>query len=232
MQVKDIMSTMVVSVAPGTTVLEVAALLLRERVSAVPVLDCGELVGMVSEADLMHRHEIGTTRVAAARPWWVRLFAGEQSPAGYVEAHAAKVSDIMTSPAVSVSEEAAAVTVAELFEARGLRRVPVVRAGQVVGIVSRSDLVRAFAASARPQEPARPTSDAAIRHALLGELESQPWWRPNQSHVAVIDGVVHYHGLTESANEIDAARVAAENVPGVRRVEDHRVHAAGSQWGF
>ncbi len=232
MQVKDIMSTAVVSATPDTTVREAAALLLRERVSAVPVIDGDQLVGIVSEADLMHRHEIGTERDPAARPWWVRLFAGEASPASYVEAHAAKVGDVMTRPAVSVSQDMPAAQVARLFDARGLRRVPVVNAGKVVGMVSRSDLVRAFAASARQQDAASASNDDAIRDALLGELQSQLWWRPNQSHVRVMNGVVHYLGLIDSGDEVDAARVAAENVPGVRRVDDHRVSNLSSQWSF
>jgi CBS domain-containing protein len=231
MQVKDIMSTAVVSAAPDTTVLEAAALLLRERVSAVPVIDRNQLVGVVSEADLMHRYEIGTERDPATRPWWVRLFVGDASSTCYVEAHAAKVADVMTRPAVSVHADMPAARLARLFDACGLRRVPVVDAGSVVGIVSRSDLVRAFATRAR-QHPDAAASDDAIRTALLGELQSQPWWHENQSHVRVLNGVVHYLGLVDSGAEIDAARVAAENVPGVRRVEDHRVHAASLQWSF
>ena len=232
MQVKEIMTKTIVSVAPGASVPEVAALLLRERISAVPVLEDGTLVGVISEADLMHRHEIGTERDPAARPWWVRLFAGEQSPASYVESHAVKVRDIMTTAVVSVSEDMPVAEVASVFESRNIRRVPVVSAGKVIGMVSRADLVRALATYARSPDPKRQASDAAIHSALLAELESQPWWHPIQSHLSVNDGIVHFYGLMESADEGDASRVAAENVPGVQGIEDHRVNAAGSQWAY
>lgn len=116
---------------------------------------------------------------------------------------------------------------------RGVRRVPVVSAGKVVGVVCRSDLVRALASCAARQDHQRPASDAAIHRALLAEMESQPWWHPTQSRLNVIDGVVHFYGLMESAGEGIAARVAADNVPGVQRVvKGHRASATVSQWGY
>ena len=74
MKVREIMTRSVVSVTPDTPVSELAELLIARRISAVPVLEGGALVGIVSEADLLHRYEIGTERRPAARPWWQRLF--------------------------------------------------------------------------------------------------------------------------------------------------------------
>jgi CBS domain-containing protein len=222
MQVSDIMTTEVISAAPDSPVLELAALLVDNRISAVPVIDHGTLVGIVSEADLLHRYEIGTERDASARPWWQRLFAGDEAPWNYVESHAMKVRDIMTTPVVSVSEDMSVAEVAALFDSRRIRRLPVLKAGAVVGIVSRADFVRALVARAKTRHDERSTSDEAIRTALLAELESQSWWQPLRCDVSVVDGIVHLSGLLDSVQEKDAARVAAENIPGVRGVEDSR----------
>jgi CBS domain-containing protein len=225
MQVKEIMTRSVISAGSGTSVLDVAALLVEHRISAIPVIDGGTVVGIVSEADLLHRYEIGTERDAAARPWWQRLFAGEEAPWNYVESHAVKVRDIMTTPVVSVADDMPVGELAALFESRGIKRAPVLNAGAVVGIVSRFDFVRALAARAKIPRQEHSASDESIRIKLLAELESQPWWRTRRSDVSVADGIVHITGLLESAEERVAARVAAENIPGVRGVEDNRMPA-------
>ena len=222
MQVRDIMTRTVVSATPGTSVLDAAALMVDNRISAIPVISGDSVVGIVSEADLLHRYELGTERDPAARPWWRRLFAGEEAPGSYVEAHAMKVRDIMTTPVVSVDESTSVGDVAALFESHNIRRAPVLRAGSVVGIVSRADFVRALVARAKTRPDSRPKSDESIRNSLLEELESQRWWRPDRSDVTVRDGVVHVSGQLDSLEEKVATRVAAENTPGVRAVEDNR----------
>ena len=221
MKAKDIMTSPVVTAGPETTVREIAALLLKQRISALPVLEKGRVVGMVSEADLLHRHEIGTDRLPAGR-WWLRLFGADRSPAEYVKSHARKARDIMTREVVSVDEDTPVAQIADLLDKHGIKRVPVMRGRLLVGIVSRANLVQALATEAR--KASRPSrDDAAIHDRVAAELESQSWWRPIYSNVTVADGVVHYWGATESDADRDAARVAAENVPGVRDVVDHRV---------
>ena len=86
MRVEDIMTRTVISAAPETSVLDLATLMLDNRVSAIPVISGGSLVGIVSEADLLRRYEIGTQRDAAARPWWRRLFVDEDAPWCYAQA--------------------------------------------------------------------------------------------------------------------------------------------------
>ncbi len=222
MRARDIMSTPVISVGPQASVHEVAALLIKKGISGVPVLEKGRLVGIVSEADLMHRHEIGTEHDPATEAWWVRLFGVDRLPSRYVRSHATKAEDIMTRQVVSVAESTPRAEIAALFMSRRIRRVPVLRAGTVVGIVSRANLVRALAAQQQSPRSEQPDSDDAIRSKVLAELESQPWWRSDWSSVIVSNGVVRFVGLIDSQDERDAARVAAENVPGVRRVEDRR----------
>jgi CBS domain-containing protein len=222
MQVSDIMTRTVISAAPDSSVMDLAALLVDNRISAVLVINCGTLVGIVSEADLLHRYEIGTDRDPSARPWWRRLFTSDEAPWNYVESHAMKVRDIMTTPVVSITEDTSVADLAELFESVHIRRVPVLKHGAVVGVVSRADVVRALVAQAKTRHRERLTSDEAIRTALLAELDSQSWWQPDRCDVSVVDGIVHISGLLDSVREKKAARVAAENIPGVRGVADSR----------
>jgi CBS domain-containing protein len=222
MRAKDIMSVPVFSVGPETSVSEIAALLVRRGISGVPVLEDGRLVGLVNEMDLLHRHEIGTEQIPVVGPWWARFFRADKAPARYVKSHALKARDIMTRYAVSVVEDAELSTVATLFDSRVIRRVQVVCAEKVIGIITRADLVQALAASAQHVPGARTKSDEEIRRELLGELERQLWWRREWSTLTVTDGAVQFRGVIDTEDERHAARVAAENVPGVRTVEDLR----------
>ncbi len=222
MNAEDIMTSPVVAVGPETTVHEIAALLLERRISAVPVVEKGRLVGLVSEADLLHRHEIGTDCVARDGSWWLRLFSADRSLEDYVKSHARKARDVMTREVVSVAPDTPVADIARLLESRGIKRVPVLRGKRLIGIVSRANLMQALAVDKRSIKPARPTDDKTIRERLLAELERQPWWRMS-SNLVVTDGVVHYWGIIDAEDERQAARVAAENVPGVRKVEDHRL---------
>ncbi|MGQ0546313.1 MAG: CBS domain-containing protein [Betaproteobacteria bacterium] len=220
MKAKDIMTSPVVSVGPDATVREVAALMLDMRISAVPVLEAGRLAGIVSEADLLHRHELGTE--ASGRPWWVRLLSADASLEEYVKSHARRAGDVMTRKVVSVADDAPLAAVVSLLERHGVKRLPVLRGERLVGIVSRSDLVRALARRSGPAKRAS-REDEAIRRDVLAELKRHPWWRRVASNVVVSGGFVHFWGTIEMQAERDAARVAAENVPGVRGVEDHRL---------
>jgi CBS domain-containing protein len=225
MKASDIMTSPVITVAPRTPITNIAALLAMHRISAVPVVKNGHLVGLVSEADLMHRHEIGTDRPVTPKSGWRRFFRAERSAFEYTKSHARRARDVMTRDVVCIEVGTTVGEVVELLEKRKVKRVPVLRGKKVVGIVSRADLVRAVA-KARPAKTLFPGSDEAIRRQLVAELERQPWWRSPSSNVLVDDGVVHYWGIIDShdeRNERDAARVAAENVAGVRGVKDHRV---------
>lgn len=224
MQARDIMCTPVFSVAPDTPVKEIAALLLEKRISGVPVLDEGRLVGLVSEGDLLRRHEIGTDRAKRPGSWWLRMFsAADQTPADYVKTHAGCARDIMTREVITIMPETPLAEIATTLESHGIKRVPVMRDGELVGIVSRANLVQALAGMRPATVRVTPPADQAIRGRLQAELERQSWWRQAASNVIVTDGVVHYFGAIESDDEQDAARVAAENIPGVRGIEDHRV---------
>jgi predicted transcriptional regulator len=222
LQARDIMSAPVVSVGPETPVQEVAALLADRGISGVPVLAQGQFVGVVNEMDLLHRHEIGTERVAHARSWLERLFRVDHAPGDYVKSHGLRAKDVMTHSVPTIPEDEPLSAIASLFDSRSVRRLAVVRGSEVIGIVTRANVVKALATSATAARQAPCSSDQAIYEALQAELAGQSWWNPDWSTLSVTDGIVRFHGVIDSHDERDAARVAAENVPGVRGVDDQR----------
>ncbi|MBI4185070.1 MAG: CBS domain-containing protein [Proteobacteria bacterium] len=220
MQAKDVMTRKVVTVTPATTVEEVAKLLLEKRVSAVPVVDsAGGVVGMVSEGDLIGRPETGGVR---RRSWWLAFLGSrDEKAAMYAKTHGRRAGDVMTTDVVSVGEDADVGAVAEILEERHVKRVPVIAKGKLLGVVSRSDLVRGLAARERTKGPAVSAPDSELRTRVLKALDKSGISARHLVNVTVVDGVVHLWGLVESAGEREALRVAAENTPGVRGVKVH-----------
>ena len=212
----DVMTNDVISVSPDTPVRDIAELLYTRRISAVPVLDAdGRLLGIVSEGDLIrHAAIVGERR----RSWWLGLFADEGvSARDYVKTHGRTAREIMTTDVVTVRETATLVEIAELLDRHRIKRVPVIRGDRVVGIVTRGDLLKGVATLAAEQPPRM--DDRTIREQLSEHLREQPW--AHLLDINVENGVVHLHGTVESDDERRALRVAAENIPGVERVEDH-----------
>lgn len=218
MQAKDVMTTHVVTVGPDTSVEAVAKLLLERRISAVPVVDAsGRLQGMVSEGDLMRRAELGTER---QRSWWLTLFAGDDGRAtDYVKAHGRTAADVMTPKVVTVGERMPLEKIATLLERHHIKRVPVVRNGKVVGIVSRANLLHGLVARKAPGRPPA-ASDRAIRTQVRKELERAGVDRP-YVNVVVARGVVELWGFVDTDAQKRALRIAAASVKGVKQVVDN-----------
>jgi CBS domain-containing protein len=214
----------VVTASPDTTVEGLARLMINLRISGVPVLDKdGRLVGMVTEGDLLRRVEIGTER---HRPRWSEPFSSNSRLAAeYVKSHATRVADVMTREVFSVDETATLGEIADLLEAKKIKRVPVTHDGKVVGVVSRADLLKVIASGGAGTE--NEEQDQTIRRLLLAEMREQKWADAGEGRVVVTDGVVHLWGIVRSEDERRALRVAAENIPGVRGVEDHTEFAPG-----
>jgi CBS domain-containing protein len=227
MKASDIMTSEVITVGPDTAVRHIAALLFMHRISAVPVVADAKLVGIVSEADLLHRHEIGTEGRTRSGSWWLQLLSADSSVSDYVRSHATRARDIMTVDVVTIGRDTPLAEIATLLERRRVKRVPVVEGKRVVGIVSRSNLIQALAAKGR-EVAAADTRDGAIHAKLIADLDKQPWWHAAPANITVADGVVRYFGTVEGDAQRRAARIAAENVPGVRRVEDHRIPLAAT----
>ena len=194
MLVRDVMVAPVITVDPSATVQEVARLFLEKQISAVPVLDGkARLVGIVSEGDLLHRVEAGTER---HRSWWLRaLIESDTLAAEYVKSHGRKVSDVMTRDVVTTSPQAPLHEVAALMERNAVRRLPVLEDGQLVGIVSRANLLQAVA-SARQLLDIAP-SDTAIRDRILSSLKKEAWAHTGLLNVTVSNGIVDLWGLAE-----------------------------------
>ena len=230
MQARDVMTAPVVTVRPDTRVEEIAQLLLERRISGVPVVDGhGRLVGMVTEGDLMRRPEIGTER---HRGWWLRFFGDERARAEeYARAHGSRAEQVMTRNVVTVSDETSVGEIARLLEEHHIKRVPVVRDGKVVGIVSRANLLHGLAAHSDPTPPARPMDDRSVREAVLQALERDGWTAHSRLNVIVRNGVVELWGVVDSDQSRRAIRVAAENTPGVVAVKDNLGRIPPWLWG-
>ncbi|MBI3707671.1 MAG: CBS domain-containing protein [Proteobacteria bacterium] len=220
MLARDVMTRMVATVTPTTPVDEIAGLLLGRSISAVPVVDAEErIVGIVSEGDLLRRPETGTER---RRSWWLELISDPRSLAtDYVKSHGRRAQDVMTRHVVSVTETTSVAAVADLLEARRIKRVPVVRDGKLVGIVSRADLIRVLARGTTKVAGFAALDDRSIRAAIIGQLNREPWANPFFINVVVENGTVELGGAVGSDEQRMALRVLAEGVPGVRQVVDH-----------
>jgi CBS domain-containing protein len=218
MKARDVMVAPVITASPNASIKSVAETFVRHQISAVPVVDDkGKLVGIISEGDLLHRAEAGTER---QRPWWLRAFIGSDALANeYVKAHARKVSDAMTRQVVTASPETPLHEVAAILEKHSIKRVPIIENGQLVGIVSRANLIQAVASTGKALEI--PLSDSTIRDKLLAHLKTQDWAHTDLLNVTVNGGVVDLWGIVGSASERTAIRVAAEATPGVRAVKDN-----------
>jgi CBS domain-containing protein len=219
MQVRDVMTTNVVSVAAQATILEAARTMLRNRISGLPVVDAdGRLVGMVTEGDFLRRSEIGTER---RRPKWLEFVLGPGRIAeDYVRAAGRKVEDVMTRDPVAVREDDDLETVVELMERRRVKRFPVLRDDKIVGIVSRANLMHALVGLART-EAAPAGGDPAIRQLIVAAFAKQAW--APHVNVVVKESVVELWGTITDERERQACIVTAENVAGVRAVHDHLI---------
>ncbi len=225
----DIMTTPVVSVTPETPVRDIANLLYTRRISGVPVLDPdGRVVGLVSEGDLItHETIVGQQR----RSWWLTLIGDENTFArDYAKTRGRTARDVMTAEVITVTGDAPVPEIARLLERRRIKRVPVLRDGKLIGIVTRANLLQDLAT----RDIAQPATveDRAIRERLIGELQGQPWAHLHVKNIVVEAGVVFLWGFVESEAERHALRVAAESVPGVKRVEDHLTSAALASSGI
>jgi CBS domain-containing protein len=217
MKVADLMTRGVLSVAPEDSLRKAATLMLRYGVNGFPVLDRGKLVGMITQGDFLRRAEVGTER---QRSKVAEFFADPGRLADeYVHAHARTVGEIMTRDIITVSPDTSLNEAVELMVRHHVKRVPVVKNGVVVGIVSRVDVLRAFLV-ASPKGALEPLDDAAITSALKAELKRQPWAH-GASIQTVENGVVVLSGSIQDARQRIALRVAAENIPGVKRVVDN-----------
>ncbi len=216
MRVADIMTTNLLTLSPDLPVGRVAQMLAGRGVSGAPVLDAeGRLLGMLTEGDLIRRLAAETDR---PRSWFLGMFGSAPAQAAhYARSHGRRARDVMTTAVESVTEDTPVAEAAALLERHGIRRLPVLRDGRLVGIVSRADLLKVSLAEP-PGAEAGAASDAAITRAVTQAMRQQPWIDAYFIFPEVRDGVVNFSGYCRSDEVERGLRVLAEGITGVRGV--------------
>lgn len=222
MKASEVMASDVITVAPQTTVREIASVMAERRISGVPVVDeAGKLVGILSETDLLHRAETGTEK---RRKWWLGAFIdADQLAREYAAAHARRAADIMSKNVVTIDADADLAEVADLLDRRRLKRAPVVKNGRLVGIITRGDLVRALVAKQSRAESAAAADPDALLKAITQRMRRETWLDSSLVTVEVNDGVVELTGMAASADQRRALRLLVEDTPGVKAVNDNHL---------
>lgn len=222
MHASEIMTRKVITVRPTTTVSSVVELMIRHRISGLPVIDDAQrVIGIVSEGDLLHRIENGTEQ--RATPWLQRLFLPRTNPEDFIKSHGRHVHEIMTPRPVTVDENMPLSRIAQLLDKHHIRRVPVTREERLCGIITRANLLRGFALHPN-SAPATETSDSRIREIIVHALRERFGISELSSNVVVSAGEVELWGLAETGRQAQAAGILASEVPGVTVVRNH-LHA-------
>jgi CBS domain-containing protein len=205
MNIETLMTKHVVTASPDTPLKRVARMLTRYRISGVPVCDAdGTVLGVVTEADILCKEQGLAPEPGGLLGW---LF--EKADAEGERILARTAGEAMTAPPVTIDPYASASEAARIMITRHINRLPVVEHGQLVGIVSRADLVRAFH-----------RSDHEIEEELSEDvLLQQMWLSPHEVEVSVEDGVVTLVGMVENKTQAQLVVAYARRVPGVVHVD-------------
>lgn len=216
---QEAMSKDVVTVGPGTRVSEIAALLVEHRISAVPVVSKdGRIVGIVSQTDLGHRSETETEK---KRKWWLDIFSDADALAReYTKSHGLRAEDVMTRHIISVNSSSSLSEVADTLDRHRIRQVPVLDGGRLVGMISRTDLVRKLAEAVVAAPSERPPN-GLLQKAIWDRIKAESWLSTSLVNLTVKDGNVELYGAVASDAQRQALRALVESVPGVLRVENN-----------
>jgi CBS domain-containing protein len=219
MQARDVMTSPVISVAPETRTRDAIEMMLANHLSGLPVISDGKLVGLLSEGDFVRRSELGTEK---HRSRFIAFIIGPGRAAhDYTKSHARFVRGVMTEKVIAVTEDTSIGEIVALMEKNAIKRVPVMRGEELVGMVTRSDLLRALCAASRKRDEAM--DDGAIKQRILAELAREEWAPSSCIGVEVKDSIVDLTGTIFDARQRLALRVAVENTPGVKAVYDRLV---------
>lgn len=222
MRVRDAMTKNVVSVSPKTTIADTLDIMVRSHISGMPVIDAaGQLVGMISEGDFLRRSELGTAKPGGS--WIAGLLLPGQAAKTYAHMHGQRVGEIMSANVATIEPNAGLDEAVALMEKRRVKRLPVVEADKVVGMLTRADFIRALVEFIRPAYEEQPISDGEIKRRIEAELQAQPWAPVASIEVAVENGAVALRGVLIDERQRNAIRAVAENVDGVRAVHDHMI---------
>ncbi|HRO60692.1 MAG TPA: CBS domain-containing protein [Burkholderiaceae bacterium] len=218
MKATDIMTVDVITASPDDSVQSLVEAMLENRISALPVVDAeGRVLGIVSEGDLMNRPETQTRH--KSRSWWLHLLAGPAEQANdFLKIYGSKASDVMTAAPVTATEDETPAEIAQKLERHRIKRVPIVRDGKLVGIVSRANLLRSFGQFAQQHRPA--VDAATTREAIMDRLNGAGI-RSNWVNVIVTADAIELWGAVEIQAQVDAAAAAARSVDSSRRIVNY-----------
>jgi CBS-domain-containing membrane protein len=174
MKAADVMISNVITVGVDASIGEVAAILLNNHISAAPVVDeNGELVGIVSEGDLIRRPEIGTSE---RHSWWLELISNEWASATEcIKSHSRKVADVMTRDVITAKPDTPLGDIAALLERNRIKRVPIVEEGKLAGLVSRANILQALASATKKLSSLTTANDSELRKKVQSRLAAEPW---------------------------------------------------------
>jgi len=206
MRVADVMSRKPISVCPDHSVWHAAHIMLSERVSGLPVLDDDQgLAGIVTEGDLLRRTELGSSALIAG------VDAPQDGAHFYLKSRSWRVGAVMSTKVMTVEEDTALGTAAMLLGVHRIKRLPVLRDGRLVGIVSRADLLSIVSAG-KPDSEIR--GDEAVRRALAARLQDAGAVLTREPDFYVEAGSVRVAGVMRSQSEVDVVRMIVESVAG------------------
>lgn len=218
MKARDVMTTPVITAAPDTPIRDIATLLLEKRISGLPIVSGDRVVGILSEGDLLRRVEAGTEPRRSR--WLEALLDPAVQAADFVRSRGLCAKDVMTRDIVSVDSEANLRDIADVFEQRRIKRVPVLENDRLVGIISRANLLRALMVYT-PPGTTDDGSDQTILSRIRARLQGERWLDLSRLNIVVSDGIVHLWGTVNSDEQRRALEVAAGEIPGVREVQNH-----------
>lgn len=199
MRVRDVMTQDVATVAPDTDLRDLAALLVEKRISGVPVVEGGRVVGVVSERDILFKERPSDGLSRSVLAWLM----DEGDLTLKIDARTAR--EAMTSPPVTIGPARNVADAAAIMLDENVSRLPVVDHGLIVGIVTRHDLVRAFA-----------RSDDEIRQEIDSDPLVRSYWRqPGSYDIAVRKGIVTLSGKVGNKEQAQLIEAFVDRVPGV-----------------
>lgn len=219
MTVAELMSHNVIAIARDAPLSQAVQMMLDNGISGLPVVDSeGQVAGILTEGDLLRRAETDT---AGSAGWFAALFSLGRQADHYIQTHGRRVRELMTPDVITVPADAPLEDAVALMQRHGIKRLPVVSDGRLVGIISRADFVRALQRKlcAAVQTP----TDAAIVEAIRAELAGQPWAHNRFLTITAEKGSVQIDGCVFDLRERDAIQVVAENTDGVKTVHNRLV---------
>jgi CBS domain-containing protein len=212
------MTRMVITINEQAPIAEALQLMLGKAISGLPVVDCNDqLVGIITEGDLLRRAELATEQPIA---WWKNLLFGPWfSAQEYVRTHARSVGSVMTRETLCIAEDTPLPMIVRMMEQGHVKRLPVTKDGKVIGIVSRRDVLQPL--SALVGDPlAGNATDASILQQIDRDLALQPWSPRHNISVTVKNGVVSLSGTVSGFEQREALQVLIADIAGVRKIYD------------